>query len=72
MATKVGFWLALKTWMKPNHNRVVVCIKRDNDSLFAVMTKKIVSEVYTESYQITDFHLQPPSHQQDESRIVYD
>lgn len=70
MATKVRFWLALKTWVKPKYNWVVICIKRDNDSLFAVMRKS--ASIFTEPYHITDFHLPPPSHQQDESRIVYD
>ena len=71
MATKVRFWLALKTWIKPKYDWIVICIERDNDSLFAVMAVR-ASEVCAEPHQITDFHLPPPSHQQGESRIVYD
>jgi len=56
MGAKVGFWLSLKTWVKPKYNRVIVCIKRNNDSLFAIMGNRIGEEVCAEPYQITHLH----------------
>jgi hypothetical protein len=55
--TKVCFWLSKETWIKPHYDRIIIFVKRDNDSLCAIAGKAVLKGVAIgESYQITDLH----------------